>query len=814
MHIDFTAFNPLALLALVPAVLVCLTRRHREAWRRDGAVALVLGLCLGAALSGVIRAGGYRGTCHLVLMDYSGSALPFESEVRVRGEAALAAIRTGATPRDLAGVVLFGRDAVTALPPGAGGGRPLAITRLPRPDGTDLAGAVAGALQSVPPGFRPALTVIGDGSYDGTDIILPEGAGFDMQTVGDLEADAAVVALDLPGRIPDGQGFEAVATVAAGAAVPAAVRLYDGATGRLLETQTVRLEPGLNPCRFRRPWPGEGPLTLIAEVLAPGDLWPENNAVRRDLQAGGLSAPVLVIADTPPVFAGVTVVHRTPVAFREQGADPAGFAAVVLADVPYAALGDAAAGRLIRFVTVEGGGLLVTGRERAFGPGGYADTPLDRILPLASRPDTVGPSKRRIMVAVDRSGSMAEPLTGFPGRKIDAAKGAALAFIDAHAVEPLVRTGLLFFSAAVDMVRRPDDPVTAGLAARLGELVPRGGTRIIPALEAALEALAAGARPDEDRYIFIITDSISREELTAADIADLAGRLTAAKVQLLTLAISGGEANDLRSISQAAGGTYHDLVPGEDIRVRFMRETDQALTDLVVREPCAVVNGPGAGLSGAGVPAGTVCRAFVRTGLAAGGLAVLFKEDGAVPLAAVRFAGVGRVAAVAGVDLDPAFDLDGRLLAWIARRDEPAIEVDLLPAADGLTVTVRPAGAVAAGAAVLLRTMDAEGAAAEMRLVRTAEGFFAGTLRPAPGPAGITWSVSVADGPSIAGRYQAPYGPEYDPLARRPVMARQASLPQGPAELPVRAPFLAGFLGLYAGYEVFRALRRLRWRPV
>ena len=54
---------------------------------------------------------------------------------------------------------------------------------------------------------------------------------------------------------------------------------------------------------------------------------------------------------------------------------------VLLADVPAAALRPGALRALGRAVE-EGMGLLVTGGERSFGPGGYAATTLERILPV------------------------------------------------------------------------------------------------------------------------------------------------------------------------------------------------------------------------------------------------------------------------------------------------------------------------------------------------------------------------------------------------------------------------------------------------
>ena len=55
---------------------------------------------------------------------------------------------------------------------------------------------------------------------------------------------------------------------------------------------------------------------------------------------------------------------------------------IVLADVAYDELSEELISATYSFVKYAGGGLITVGGENSYGPGGYADTPLEEILPF------------------------------------------------------------------------------------------------------------------------------------------------------------------------------------------------------------------------------------------------------------------------------------------------------------------------------------------------------------------------------------------------------------------------------------------------
>ena len=108
----------------------------------------------------------------------------------------------------------------------------------------------------------------------------------------------------------------------------------------------------------------------------------------------------------------------------------AGCSAVVLENTPASLLGHVGMENLAAWVTQSGGGLMITGGKDSYGPGGYYKSPLEPIMPVSME---MRREHRKlsvaIVVALDRSGSMAMPADG--GRaKIDLADLATAEVID------------------------------------------------------------------------------------------------------------------------------------------------------------------------------------------------------------------------------------------------------------------------------------------------------------------------------------------------------------------------------------------------
>lgn len=183
-------------------------------------------------------------------------------------------------------------------------------------------------------------------------------------------------------------------------------------------------------------------------------------------------------------------------------------ASVILLDnIPAWSLGPQTAGRLARWVTEGGLGVLALGGDTSFAAGGYADSPLEDLLPVSSRTGERPPME--IVLAVDSSGSMNEKVGEVT--KLALAKQAILALRPALADAD--RLGIVAFAADCRVVSAPV-PVSQweALKAKLLALAAGGGTRITPAVEESLKCLSPRAADSKTvRHVLLLSDGRSED---------------------------------------------------------------------------------------------------------------------------------------------------------------------------------------------------------------------------------------------------------------------------------------------------------------
>jgi len=176
---------------------------------------------------------------------------------------------------------------------------------------------------------------------------------------------------------------------------------------------------------------------------------------------------------------GVDVVVRQPGAGV---ADANDFAAVLLGDVSAGELGAASQRRLHQYVQREGGGLVMMGGERSFGPGGFQKTPIAEALPVDFEQERQeqDPSVAMVLI-IDTSGSM-------QGSRLQLAK--EIAVRATRHLTPQDRVGVIEFYGsrrwAVPLQRAGD---LAAIELVIERLRAAGGTVLYPALEEAYYGL-------------------------------------------------------------------------------------------------------------------------------------------------------------------------------------------------------------------------------------------------------------------------------------------------------------------------------------
>ncbi|MGD9126110.1 MAG: VWA domain-containing protein [Planctomycetia bacterium] len=169
---------------------------------------------------------------------------------------------------------------------------------------------------------------------------------------------------------------------------------------------------------------------------------------------------------------------------------------IVLADTPASQLGINATNQLIQAVQ-NGCGLLVTGGKRSFGPGGYLDGPLAKVLPVRSiqKMEQRDPSATLVII-IDTSGSMG-------GARVQLAK--EIARLAIKRLKPHDKAGVVEFYGSKRWAA-PIQPASNAIDINraLNRLSSGGGTVILPAIEEAYFALL-NVRT-RTKHVLVLTD--------------------------------------------------------------------------------------------------------------------------------------------------------------------------------------------------------------------------------------------------------------------------------------------------------------------
>lgn len=228
------------------------------------------------------------------------------------------------------------------------------------------------------------------------------------------------------------------------------------------------------------------------------------------------------------LLAGGWSVEVTPAARLNAYADGLdGYQAVVLDDVAITDAGPRLWAALEAAVKQRGLGLVVLGGERSFARGGYRASVLESVLPVVSEPAALD-EPVSIVFAVDKSGSMGQGSGG-----VDRFQLAQRAVLEtARTLTERDALGLLVFDVAPRLLI-PLGPVGAGqlTLAQPWPASPNGGTRLAPALEAAMAELERAGRGR--RLLVLVTDGF----IDDAPLAELRVRLTRARIETLALAV-------------------------------------------------------------------------------------------------------------------------------------------------------------------------------------------------------------------------------------------------------------------------------------
>lgn len=253
---------------------------------------------------------------------------------------------------------------------------------------------------------------------------------------------------------------------------------------------------------------------------------------------------------------------------------------VVLMNVPALELSTLQQRTLEAYVRDAGGGLAILGGERAFGPGGYHETILDRLSPLASMVPRDAPEVAMLFI-LDRSGSMQQTVGS--ATRLDVAKQATLSAVEL--LGDRSRVGIVVFDEqARVLLPFTDTDALAPIEDSLRPLVPGGGTSLYPGLELGVELLEGN--DSVTKHVVVLTDGLSQP-------GDFGGAVrTMRDLGATVSAVAIGAGADVEAVQQLArsgGGLAHVTTDFEALPGILAQEALMLASDPVIEGPVEVL---------------------------------------------------------------------------------------------------------------------------------------------------------------------------------------------------------------------------------
>jgi len=572
---------------------------------------------------------------------------------------------------DRLGVVAFGRTAAVEQPP-ATGQFPGFVHEV-GDDASNLADALETALALIPRDAPGGVFVLSDGRWTGRDptVLAARAAArnlaIDYRPLQRSSAnDLAIDRIEAPPSVTPGESFLLTAWVRSPLAQTASFELRR--EGERLAWGEQKLSSGLNRLTFRDRAGGPGVQAYALTVLGSGDdPMPENNRARLLVGVQG-PRPILHVSEAKSSgLAKLLQAGRLPIKVQAPEAclwsleELSKYSAVLLENVPAEKIGAAGMDSLAVWVRETGSGLMMTGGRNSYGPGGYFRSPLDPILPVSME---LRNEHRKLslamVVALDRSGSMAVPVGG--GRaKMDLANEGAAQVLEL--LGPMDEFGVLAVDTAAHRIADLA-PVKNKQAIKndiLGIQSQGGGIYIYVALEAAAEMLLKATAGT--RHIILFADANDSEE--PGRYQDLLDRCKQAGITVSVIGLGTPKDKDadlLRDIAKRGNGRNFFTDKPEELPRLFAQDTFVVARNTFLDERTPIESTPGLALL-TGRPFNlsqtidgyNLC--YLRSGATLGTRTV---DEYKAPVVAAWRAGAGRVLCYTG-------EADGKYAGAITR---------------------------------------------------------------------------------------------------------------------------------------------------
>ena len=595
--IEFARPEALFLLIVVPAIVLIGIRFRRKNGipRRATLLRAALMALLVLTIAEPLRTNEQSAGATVFVVDRSAS---LSDSTLTDVEAWVNSALTSAGSADRAAVISFADSPELTIPAGDAGAARFDLSAEPSADltATNMESALAMA-QALPVGGSRRIVLVSDGSQNEGEVLLQasqaasNGVPIDVLPLDGIGMnDFRIAGVAAPTSIWTGDEASISVSVASQQETSGMIEIsVDGVTQQ--ETVTFAVGMSTHSVVLDDLEPGFHAIEVRTIPDAADDRFAENNSAPLSLMVRDSPALLLVSpAGTDSNFLasaidqqGAQTTMIAPAEIPTRLSELSVYDAILLNNVPVSQLSVAQIAAITTVTQEYGRGLIVLGGTSAFGPGGYADTELERVLPVTVKV-TEGKARQRValMLIIDKSGSMgSDPLQN--ASKIDMAKEAARlatgALADGDEIGILVFNDSQQWVVRLTQINGSDD--RDRIEAAISLVDSDGGTEIYPALDVGFDEIS---NSDADiRHVVLLSDGKSSTG-SRESYQKLIEEIRDSNTTLSTIAI--GEDADtelLQFLAEEGNGNYHPAQRPEDIPVLTLAEAQNAGAQSVIR---------------------------------------------------------------------------------------------------------------------------------------------------------------------------------------------------------------------------------------
>lgn len=573
-------FNYPLFLVLIPIVIAfILFRAKRLARLTVGRRRLIIALRITVAILLVLGIAGFGlkkvsdNTTTVFVVDSSDSALDSKEVAEGFIKEALKSKKNS----DKVAVVNFGTNTAVEVAPSENANFNSIQTKI---NGrfTDIEQALKNAASLIPAEDRKRIVLISDGEENAGDAqkatkaLSNQGISLDVYPVKNEVGDEVLIKkIDVPETLRLNDKFEVSIKISSNVKTQGKLKLYRDR--ELANEISVDIQQGENNFVFSDTALKGGVVTYSAEVEASEDTLSQNNKmstfsyiedkarilVIHDKGEGGTELASIMENDANIEITGPESVPLD----MEQIQKYDGF---IISNVSAERFSDKFLDNLEVCIRHLGKGLLVTGGDDSYAPGGYYKTVLEKVLPVNMDIKTKEEDPNLgLVLVIDKSGSMAEGQYGVS--KVELAKEAAIRSSEVLKGNDMI--GVIGFDGAFKwVVKTKKAENLKSIQDGIGTIRAGGGTSILPAVEEAYLSLK-----DTDtklKHIILLTDG--QAEKTGYEA--LIDKMRQDGITLSTVAVgSGADTLLLKALAYGGGGRFYATDEFTDIPKIFAKET-------------------------------------------------------------------------------------------------------------------------------------------------------------------------------------------------------------------------------------------------